>query len=428
VSLLDVGDAPAPVARTIAVDVLEADASTVVGSIDMAHVVDGSIEDPIDGDGLGALTLGLESPDRPKLTKGRVLRWNGTGERPFHSIIEGNTQVSIAPGRSKAGRAVKVSGRSLLAQLDDVRVQQWPGMDQEFQQVKYYSRHFNYASPVKCNDINGDVYQHDLVLNYDADGQPKRPNQPPPVTWRDGTAYRIHTTPYEDGGGVITQRLGRSLFRTTYTPAVPDLRVHYTGDDRPLPWIGGVPMPRTPDAPTIVQYDTFGFTVRLQVGHTYPVVIANENELPPFAWIGAAGFAIDDGSSSLVFNSNDGWGGLECIDIPPPGWEAPELLEVLFVEAQAGNGLTGWEVVDKTPGLWTPMIETVFEVDRTTLLGAVRQLSDGQGEFAAVVVGGAKQLWCFAPGTMGNFHTSPAEPPVFDATNIADLTFDWVQA
>ena len=153
----------------ITLDVLEPDATTLVAAVEMANVVDGSVEDMVAGDSLGELAVGLESPNRPDLlVRGRVLRWNGTGYQPFHSIVEANDQVSIAETGSKVPRQITVRGRGLVAQWEAARVGQWPDMAH----VPYYTRHFNYASPGKCEEIDGTAYDHGAVLDIDSNGQP----------------------------------------------------------------------------------------------------------------------------------------------------------------------------------------------------------------------------------------------------------------
>lgn len=432
--MLDPGTPPATVEPVITLDILEADASTLVESIDMAHVVDGRTEDPIVGDGLGEIALGLETTNRAALTKGRVLRWNGTGDDPFHSLIEENDEVVNVPSHSKVPLQVSVRGRGLIGQWDGVRVPQWPGMEDDIQRVGYFTRHFNAMSPVACEAIDGTVYELGPVLDFDSDGQPASPLHIPPATWRDETAQRISTGPDIDD-----QRLGKSLFRTTFVPTGTDLlgdgihsiatmRFHATADDRVIVWCNGVPVLKPPDAPEIIQEKTYASTVRLEGARTYDFVLAYENELPPSGWVAFAAYSVVGLNSTLEFHTDSSWTGLECIDIPLPGWIVPDILSTLLAEWQNIGALTGWEVVDMTPGDWEPMIETNFEVNRTTGLGVIQQLADGQAEFATRVRAGVKQLLCFAPGTMGTYHTSPADPPELADANIADLSFSWVQS
>ena len=78
----------------ITVDILEEDATTLVAAVEVETLVDGSIDDPVKGEGNGQLVVGLESANRAQLeVEGRVLRWNGVGEEPFHTLIENNGQV-----------------------------------------------------------------------------------------------------------------------------------------------------------------------------------------------------------------------------------------------------------------------------------------------------------------------------------------------
>ena len=113
-----------------------------------------TLDDPVKGEGNGQLVVGLESANRAQLeVEGRVLRWNGVGEEPFHTLIENNGQVSKAETTSQVPRQITVSGRGIIAQWAAVRVSQWPGM--RHSEVKYFTRHFNYASPGKSSDING---------------------------------------------------------------------------------------------------------------------------------------------------------------------------------------------------------------------------------------------------------------------------------
>lgn len=100
----------------ITVDILEPDADTVVAAVEMETLVDGSIDDPVRGEGNGQLVVGLESANRAQLVvEGRVLRWNGVGDVPFHTLIENNGQVSKAETTSQVSRQITVSGRGIIA-------------------------------------------------------------------------------------------------------------------------------------------------------------------------------------------------------------------------------------------------------------------------------------------------------------------------
>ena len=414
----------------VTVDILEADADTYVSTIDV--LVDAEVQDMVAGDSLGRVAVGLESAQKADLmVPGRVLRWNGTGDEPFHSLVETNDQVSLTESHSKVPRQVTVSGRGLIAQWEDARMQQWPGM--EHTEVRYYTRHFNCASPGKASEINGTSYEHALVLDYDSYGQPANPAQTPPVTWRDPTAMRIWTAAYSG-----TQRVGTSLFRTTATPTGAQvLRQHCTADDRVQPWVGGVPVSNPPSSPSVIWHDTYPSSTLLQDGYTYDVVYvcSNEYSVPglSIAWLAAAGWLLDAPAdalapSNLAFHSDDSFGALECIDIPTPGWIVPDICSTFLTEAQAKNKLTGWVVVDMaaTVGVdWVPRRETNFETKKTTGLAMLAQLS-ADAEFATRVVSGVKQLLCFPPGTMGNYHTSPSTPPSVES-ELASLSFKWVQ-
>lgn len=415
----------------ITVDILEPDAATLVAELDMDTVVDGSVQDMLEGDSFGQVAVGLESPNRAELTRGRVLRWNGTGDEPFHSIVEANSHVSVADSKSKVPRQITVRGRGIIAQWDDARVGQWPGMDHV--EVRYYTRHFNYASPGRAAIIDDTAYEHSLVLDYDSYGQPSNPAQVPPVTWRDPTAMRIWTAAYSGD-----QRVGTSLFRTRITTTgVQVLRQHVTADDRVLPWVGGVPVLRPPESPEVIWHDTYAASTLLQDDTTYDLVYCCENETSvaglSIAWLAAAGWLLDGPADALTtdnlaFHSDaSSFWALECIDIPTPGWTVPEILDTLLSEWQPSS-LTGWEVVDMAPVVdveWERMRETNFETRRTTGLGVINQLAS-KAEFATRVVDGTKQVLCFPPGTRGNFHTSPDAPTV-GADDLASLAFQWVE-
>ena len=416
----------------ITLDILEADATTLVVAVDMAAVVDGQTEDPIDPGGLGELSVGLESANRADLeVKGRVLRWNGTGTQPFHSLIEDNGQVSKAESHSQIPQQVTVRGRSLMGQWDDVRVGQWPGMDHF--EVQYYTRHFNYASPGKASAINGTAYEHSLVLDFDAYGQPTNPAQPPPATWRDPTAMRIWTAAYSG-----SQTVGTSLFRTTMTPdATKVLRMHATADDRFVGWVGGVPVMKGPDFPSVGWHDTWPSTGLVIEDVTYDVVFRCENEfsVAPFsiAWLAVSGWLLDGSGSSLAasaleFHTDDTWDALDCTTSPVPGWIVPDILDVLLGEWQDQGGLTNWVVTDMTPGDWSEIPETTFETRKTTGFKVLEQLADGQAEFDVKVVAGVKHLRCYAPGTLGDYHTTPADPATLTDADITDLAHQWVQS
>jgi hypothetical protein len=426
--MASVGTPPAPVTPQVTVDILEADAVTLVSALDMTSVVDGTVEDPLQGDGLGQIVVGLESANRAQLeVKGRVLGWNVDGAARFYSVVEANEQVTLPPGHDPAGPRITVKGRGLHSQWEAPRVQQWPGM----QQVPYYTRHVNYASPGKAASIDGAVSDHAPVLWFDAFGQPVNPQQPPPASWRDPGARRIWSAPYSG-----SQRTGVSLFRKRITTGTSHLvfRWHGTGDDRVLGWCGGVPILKCPDYPTVIWGNTYASTTLLQATSTYDLVARAENEpsTPPFsvAWLGMAGWLlISDGdgidSTTLACHTDTSWTCLECIDIPTPGWIVPEILATFLAEWQTENFLTGWQVVDMTPSAWSPILEKNWPTKTTSGL-AVLNSFDGQGEFAVAVQGGVKKLLCFAPGMMGDF--ANATPPEFTNVEILDLTHEWVQS
>lgn len=419
----------------ITVDILEPDADTVVAAVEMETLVDGSIDDPVRGEGNGQLVVGLESANRAQLlVEGRVLRWNGVGDVPFHTLIENNGQVSKAETTSQVPRQITVSGRGIIAQWAAVRVSQWPGM--RHREVRYYTRHFNYAPPGKSADIDGTAYEHGLVLDFDAYGQPNNPAQPPPQAWRDPTAQRIWSAAYSGD-----QEQGTSLFKVTITvDADKVFRQHLTADDRALPWIGGVPVGRLPDFPTVVWHDTYPTTTLLvESAGTYDIVVRCENEFSvpglSIAWLGQAGWLLDSPSTpltagQLIVHSDDSWNALDCTDTPTPGWTVPEILTVLLAEFQDDGGLTGWTIIDMGPTVsveWDQLLETNFETKKTTGLDVINQFANGQAEFDVIVEGGVKKLRCFPPGTMGTYHTSPADPPELTAVDITDLSFGWVQ-
>lgn len=400
------------------VTVLDENATTEITDIDPRSIVDGEVQDMLSGDSLGRLVVGLECPQREAFAvKGLVLRWEIPGERPFHSIIEANDQTTLTESHSRVPRQISVSGRGLIAQWAQARVQQWPGMEQ----VPYYTRHFNYASPGKAAEIDGSVYDHGLVLDYDADGQPNQPDRPPPTTWREPTAHRIWTRAF-----TLDMPGGTSLMRTTVTPTDNViLRQHGTADDRLLVWVGGVPVLTGPAAPAWTWGEVWPSLTELQTGITYDVVARCENEYTvpggSAAWLALAGWLLPDQSSPLdnpllAYHSDlTGWNGLELLDDPTPGWIVPDILDVLLAEWQDANQLTGWTVIDMaaTVGVdWEPMEETTFEVDKQTGLDVLGQLADGQAEFDVEVVDGDKRLLCYPPGTMGDYHTGATGPEV----------------
>ena len=421
----------------ITVDILEADADTPVASIVPDYVVDGSVEDPIGDTGIGELSLGLDSPNRADIVKGRVLRWNGTGDEPFHSIIEAAPQVSLTESHSRVPRQVTIRGRGLLGQWDDARVQQWPGMRHD--EIKYYTRHFNYASPNKCAAIDSTVYEASPVMHYDSNGQPVRSYSAylPPPTWRDPGAKRICLS---NPPGI--QPVGRYLFRKTVTIAGGVIRHHAVADDRFLAWLGGVPILKCPDAPHIGIEETYATATWIpSPGALYDFVVSTENRFETedgivggdISWLGYAAWQLPTttsplSASDLLIRSDNTWKGMDCHDTPTPGWTVPEILQQLLGEWQDLNQLTGWEIVDMDPGNWPEMLETNFETQKTTGVGVLSQLADGEADFATRVQGGAKQLLCYPFGTMGTYDTAPSSPPVFEDADITELSFDWVQA
>jgi hypothetical protein len=100
---------------------------------------------------------------------------------------------------------------------------------------------------------------------------------------------------------------------------------------------------------------------------------------------------------------------------------------VLLDEWQAAGMMGNWQIIDATPTEWVEIAETNFETRRTTGLGVIHQLADGQAEFATVVDGGVKQLICFAPGTMGDYHLG-GDGPELTHFDITDLAYSWVQS
>ncbi len=414
----------------ISIDILEPDATTLVAELDLAHIVDGSVQDLIEvQDSIAEVQIGLESPNRSHLlVEGRVLRWTIEGEE-YHSLVDTNDQVSEVESHSKVSRQITVRGRDLAGQWGDVRVGQWPGMDHP--EVRYYTRHFNAASPGKASAINDTAYEHALVLDYDEYGQPANPAQTPPVTWRDPTAHRIWSATYSGD-----QAVGVNLFRTTVTPTGAQvLRQHATADDRVVGWVGGVPVLRAPEYPAVIWHDTYPASTLLQDGVTYDVVYvcANEESAPglSIAWLGAAGWLLDSPADALTpdnlaFHSDDTFGALDCTATPTPGWTPPEICSELLGEWQDLDQMAGWVVVDMaaTVGVdWEEARETNFETRKTTGLDVLAQLP---AEFATEVVAGVKRLLCFPPGTMGNYHTTPVSPPEVGAADLASLSFRWV--
>ena len=416
----------------ITLDVLEPDATTLVAAVEMANVVDGSVEDMVAGDSLGELAVGLESPNRPDLlVRGRVLRWNGTGGKPFHSIVEANDQVSIAETGSKVPRQITVRGRGLVAQWEAARVGQWPDMAH----VPYYTRHFNYASPGKCEEIDGTAYDHGAVLDIDSNGQPNQPDRPPPTSWRAPTARRIGSAAFN-----LDEPDGISLFRTSLTTGEEArfLRQHGTADDRILGWVGGVPVLKGPDAPQVTWLETWPSATAVNPDTTYDIVYATSNEFTALGgsatWLGADGWLLDNQGAGLTADTlayvtqTSGWYALRPLLDPTPGWTPPEILEVLRTEAAAKNQLTGWQVIDMAPTVgveWTAIQERTYETRKTTGLDVIRGFeTDGLAEFDTEVVSGVKRLLVFPPDTMGNYYT--AAPGVsIPAGRLVSASYRW---
>lgn len=409
----------------IAVDILEADADTGVATVDV--IADAEVQDMISGDSLGRLAVGIESAVKDALNdRTRVLRWNLDGGPVFHSLVETNDHVDLTESHSRVPRQVTVSGRGLEAQFEDVRVQQWPGMEQV---DEYDVRHFNYASPGKCEEINGSVYDHGPVLDYDSNGQANQPDRPPPTTWRDTEAKRIWTRAF-----TLDMPGGTSLMRTTITPGDDVvLRQHGTADDRLLVWVGGVPVLTGPDAPAWVWGDVWPSLTLLQAGVTYDIVVRCENEYTvpggSAAWLALSGWLLPDQASPLdpsllaFHTETTGWYGLELLDDPTPGWTDPEIVSVFLAEWQAANQLTGWVVVDMAAEVdaeWTPSQEKTFTVDKQTGLDVLRSLD---AEIAVEVVDGAKRLLMFPPGTRGDYVTGATGPM---SSKVMARSYRWV--
>lgn len=429
----------------IQVDVVEPDGTTDVVSVLPNETVDGQVQDMLTGDSLGELSVGLEASTEVKAalaTRGNLLRWNGTGGEPFHSIIRGNEQVSVAETKSLVPRQITVSGPGLEGQWEDVTVQQWPGMEHE--EVRYYTRHFNYASPPLVGEIDGVVYDQGFVLDYDTYGQPNQADRPPPKTWRDAGAKRIWTDEFSldvpDSSALFLH-----VFETDSTHIY--LRLHGVADDRIMPaWCGGVPILKNQPAPEYVWGETWATTVKLQPDTTYDFVAHCRNEYTApggsAAWMGISAWLLIDPaqpleSASLAFRSEEtGWYGLDLPDPDPaPGWNPYQVCFRLCDEWQALGGLTNWVVVDMSSSVgvsWTQQPEITFEVDKTTGLDVIRQFEgDGLAEFEALVTGGSKILRVYPPGTRGDFHTSPVSPPALRTTTTTDgvqsLTHRWVE-
>lgn len=393
----------------VSVDILEPDATTLVETVDAAHIVDGAVSDMVSGDSLGQLSVGLESPQRDALAvEGRVLRWNDGGTPRFWSLIGANDQVSLSESKSKVPEQITVRGRGLVGQWEDARVQQWPGMER----AKYYTRHFNYASPGKCERINGTAYSHGLVLDYDENGQPNQPDRPPPSTWRAPTAHRLGSAAFN-----LDEPDGVHLFRTQITTgSAPILRQHATSDDRILGWVGGVPVLKGPDAPQVTWLDTWPSATEVNPDTTYDIVYRSTNEFTELGgsatWMGAAGWLLPSPSAGLspdtlaYVSQASGWNALRVLLDPTPGWTPPEMLTVLLAEWQAGNQLTGWQVIDMGVG-WDEIQERTFETRKTTGLAVLQGLeADGLAEFNVTVTGGVKRLEVYRPGTLGNYDTA----------------------
>lgn len=414
----------------ISVDILEADADTLVAAVDFDHVVDGSVQDMVTGDSLGQLSVGLESTNRDDLlVEGRVLRWNGTADPPFHSIVEANDQVSIAESHSRVPRQISVRGRGLVAQWEAARVNQWSGMEH----VAYYTRHFNYASPGKASEIDGTAYDHGPVLDYDSNGQPNQPDRPPPATWRAPSARRLGSAAFN-----LDEPDGVSLFHTTITTGdATILRQHATADDRVLGWVGGVPVLKGPDEPQVTWLETWPSATKVLPSTTYDIVFRTINEFTALGgsatWLGAAGWLLESPTAgltpdTLAYVTTTSWSALRPLTDPTPGWTPFEIVEVLLAEWQTGNQLTGWTVVDMSSTVeveWDEIEERTYETQKTTGLDVLQGFeSDGLAEFDVQVVEGEKRLLVFPPGTMGDHHTG-ATGPTPGVAELLSLQFRW---
>jgi hypothetical protein len=408
------------VTAQITVKLLEADAVTEVDAepLDVQTVESVSFEDPIGPDGSFQMVVGLENSLRQELrTEGRVLEWSDDGTPVYWSVIApGSQEVTRArENRSLVAKTITVKGPSLLGQWADARVPQWTAM----RHWPYYTRHFNYASPGKNLLIDGPVYEHAPVMDYDDYGAATRPTQPPPQSWRETTAQRIWTTEFS-----TDQPTGPVLLKSTISTAAATIwRSHQTMDDRGIGWLAGVPFFKPQEFPSVLWHDTWPETVLLNQYTAYDLVYRVENEFSvpgaSVAWLGHASWLLESPetaitSARLAEVSGSWWYGLDCTSTPVPGWIVPDVLEQLLFEWQLMGYLTGWTVVDMTPGVWEEHAEISFEVNRQTGLGVLQQLSTGQAEFSFDVTGGQKRLLCYAPGLLGNYHLDDTAPKLAD--------------
>jgi hypothetical protein len=123
-------------------------------------------------------------------------------------------------------------------------------------------------------------------------------------------------------------------------------------------------------------------------------------------------------ASTSVFKSDSTW---QCLDRPTvvPGQTAGGVLQVLWLEAVARGGLSGWTLsfdneLDSAGEPWPAMQEELLQIGQD-YLGVMRQLVDaGYIEFTVDAAG--QTLNCFVPGT------TPSPVTTYAAgTNVTEL-------
>lgn len=240
-----------------------------------------------------------------------------------------------------ADKVLKCSGSGLMSRLSQGLVYPWLG---NTGRPVSRDRIFNWASPPLDTTSWGGVFLQERVF----------PLAYLPEAWpnADVFGYYINTRAFVPGGA---HPVGDTLFRNSFDVETATNAVFYiSADDTFELWLDGILLEREPNKQpdNSGNESTWRYVVYLTAGtHTIAVKLTNwdvsdVSVVNPSAFIFSAWPVSSAGVITgvpFLTSSEDtfDWLGLDYPD-PFPGWEAPDILQMLLDECQDRDELLGW--------------------------------------------------------------------------------------
>ena len=331
-----------------------------------------------------------------------IVRLAIDGVDRFAFTIE-NREFALAAPQERAGRWWTVSGRGILALLEDAIVfSEFPIEGSTIRQ-----RFFDWTAAAYDDSTWGDTYYIDHQYPQ---GWPAESSAVP--IWAESAV----ADPDMSGGSSTQNPAGTCLFRKTFTmPATHDVSIFFSSDDSGKVWFDGEQILETSGNGQIVRFDRLlGAGVhQIAVEATNLAFNGGEGRGPGMILMsvlqhlaGGNQFGTDYAYTLPQLYGGD-WVALDYPTPPLPGMPIGQILRLLIEEAQARGALNGItlsfsDALDTNGSAWADEPDIALDIG-TSLLDVVRTFVE---QFIDVEMTTALELDVYAKGTLGTDKTS----------------------